>query len=268
MWHAVSRAEALEKNPIFLKCSPSKSLEKENAIRSTIEEDMNILVDDRISNTRDFANQFVVFPARSGHENPEEKAVSRLSREQLDAFLNTQSDNAHSPHFFMPAAEPPAPAAEKGLAAGVLKQAAYDLRRFHAATTGVKQAMYLDAYSWIIANDFSWPYSFLNVCKMLDLCPEIVRMELLADASLGWFDYWTRRVGRLSRRLQTSLFAYWQAAVIRRARRPAKWLHVFKRDMKTYCIQLVERLRYAWRSFVRAANCNQRFVPRREHGFF
>jgi hypothetical protein len=205
MGHGVFCAKAFEKKiSIFLKCPPSKSLEKENPIRSTIQDDMNILVDDRISETGDFVNQFVVFPARSGHEHLGEEPASRLSREQLNAFLNAQSDNADSQHFFIPAAEPPAPTPEKGLAAGVLKQAAYDLRRFHAATTRVKRAMYLDAYSWIIANDFSWPYSFLNVCKMLDLCPEVVRTELLADASLGWFDYWTQRVGRLSRRLQTS----------------------------------------------------------------
>jgi len=78
------------------------------------------------------------------------------------------------------------------------------LRRFHGATKGVKRELYLDAHSWINGNDFSWPYSFVNVCKLLDLCPEVVRTELLADASLGWFDYWTQRGGRLSRRLQAS----------------------------------------------------------------
>ena len=38
---------------------------------------------------------------------------------------------------------------EKDLAAGVLKQTAHDLRRFQAATKGVKRELYLDAYSWI-----------------------------------------------------------------------------------------------------------------------
>jgi hypothetical protein len=85
-----------------------------------------------------------------------------------------------------------------------MKQAAYDLRRFHSATKGVKRELYLDAYTWITANDFSWPYSFMNVCKLLDVCPEVVRTELLADASLGWLDYWVRRAGRVSRRLRAS----------------------------------------------------------------
>src|SRR5256886_16574203 len=165
---------------------------------------MNILAGDPISKTRDFTNQFVLFPARSGRENRGGHPASRLSREQLDAFSNAESDNARSAHFFIPPPEPPVAAAEKGLAAGVLKQAAHDLRRFRSATTAVKRELYLDAYSWITANDFSWPYSFVNVCKLLDVCPEVVRTELFADASLGWFDYWARRAGRVSRRLRAS----------------------------------------------------------------
>jgi len=165
---------------------------------------MNILADDRISGTRDFTNQFVLFPARSCRENRGEEPASRISREQLDAFSNAESDNARSAHFFIPPAEPPATTPEKGLAAGVLKQTAHDLRRFQAATKGVKRELYLDAYSWITDNDFSWPYSFVNVCKLLDVCPEVVRTQVLADASLGWLDYWTQRAGRVSRRLRAS----------------------------------------------------------------
>ena len=184
--------------------SASKILRKGEANQLTIDDDMNILLDDRISETRDFTNQFVFFPARSERENREDKPASRLSRDQLDAFSNAKSDNARSGHFFTPPAEPPAVTPEKGLAAGVLKQAAHDLRRFRAATNGVKRELYLDAYSWITANDFSWPYSFVNVCELLHVCPDVIRTEVLADASLGWLDYWTRRAGRLSRRLGDS----------------------------------------------------------------
>jgi hypothetical protein len=45
----------------------------------------------------------------------------------------------------------------------------------------------------------------MNVCKLLDLCPEVVRADLLADAALGPFHYWIRRAGRLSRRLSASV---------------------------------------------------------------
>jgi hypothetical protein len=128
-----------------------------------------------------------------------------MSREQLAAFLNGESSNGRSADFSAPAAEPTPPTPEKGLAIGVLKQAAYDLRRYRAATKAADREVYLDAHSWITAYDSSWPYSFMNVCKLLDLCPEMVRADLLADASLGSFHYWIRRAGRLSRKLSASV---------------------------------------------------------------
>ena len=184
--------------------SGSEILRKERTQSNQQSTMMNLVIDDRITETRDFTNQFVLFPTRCGRENRGEEPVSRLSRDQLEAFLKAESAKLSSTHFFAPPPEPPKPTPEKDLAAGVLKQAAYDLRRFRAATTGVKREIYLDAYSWINANDFSWPYSFLNVCKLLDLCPEVIRAELLSDASLSCVDYWVRRAGRLSRRLRAS----------------------------------------------------------------
>src|SRR6266480_2969784 len=164
---------------------------------------MNLLTDDRINETGVFTSELALFSPSFDFESRGEQTPSRLTRDQMDAFL-AASDNARSAHFFTPPPEPPAATPEKGLAAGVLKQAAHDLRRFRAATKGVKRELYLDAYSWITDNDFSWPYSFVNVCKLLDVCPEAIRTELLADASLGWLDYWTQRAGRVSRRLRAS----------------------------------------------------------------
>jgi hypothetical protein len=43
----------------------------------------------------------------------------------------------------------------KDLAAGILEQAAQDLRRFQCATSGVEQEFYLDAYRWVISDDCS-----------------------------------------------------------------------------------------------------------------
>jgi hypothetical protein len=165
---------------------------------------MNLVADDRITECGNFNNQFV-FPSGFGSEDLGQKPLSRLSREQLAAFLNAESSNASSAHFFVPPAEPTAPTPEKGLAVGVLKQAAYDLRRYRTAAKRVDRELYLDAHSWITAHDFSWPYSFMNVCKLLNLCPEVVREELLADAALGPFHYWIRRAGRLSRKLGASV---------------------------------------------------------------
>jgi hypothetical protein len=166
---------------------------------------MNLVAHDQITETGNFTDQFV-FPSGFGRQDAASNPPSRLSRERLAAFLNAESGSARSPHFSVPPAPltPPPPLAEKRLAVGVLKQAAYDLRRFRTATKGVDRDLYLDAHSWVMGNDFSWPYSFMNVCKLLDLCPELVRTDLLADASLGSFHYWIRRASRLSRRLRAS----------------------------------------------------------------
>jgi hypothetical protein len=173
-------------------------------IKSTLDM-MNLVVDNRITETPEFTGQFMVSPDSFGSKDAAQKPLPRMSREQLAAFLNAESGNARSAHFATPPAEPTPPTPEKGLAVGVLKQAAYDLRRYRTATKAADRELYLDAHSWVTAYDSSWPYSFMNVCKLLDLCPEVVRADLLADASLGSFHYWIRRAGRLSRKLGTSV---------------------------------------------------------------
>jgi hypothetical protein len=86
---------------------------------------------------------------------------------------------------------------QKDLADGILKQAVLDLRRFHAATSAVEREFYVDARRWLTSNDCSWPFSFLNVCQLLNLAPETVRVDVLGDLSLGTLAYynttmWTR----------------------------------------------------------------------------
>jgi hypothetical protein len=164
---------------------------------------MNLLVEDPLSKTG-FTGPFVLLPTTSEVENVGKQPTSRISRDAMDAFLKAKSDSAHGGHFSVPAPELPKAAPEKELALGVLKQAAHDLRRFRSATRGVRRELYVDAHDWVTANDFSWPYSFVNVCKTLNVCSEVVRTELLADASLSWFDYWAKRAGQASQRLQSS----------------------------------------------------------------
>ena len=72
--------------------------------------------------------------------------------------------------------------AQRELAAGVLKQAAQDLRRFHGATSKIERELYLDAYRWLTVNECSSPFSFLNICQLLNLAPENVRQELVGDS--------------------------------------------------------------------------------------
>jgi len=96
-------------------------------------------------------------------------------------------------------------ASRKDLAAGILKQAGLDLRRFHGGTSEIEREFYLDAYRWVISDDCSWPFSFLNVCQALNLAPETVREDVLGDLSLGAFGYWSRRCGRTARKFQIFL---------------------------------------------------------------
>ena len=174
-----------------------------NRTKSTIDM-MNLVIDKRITETPEFTGQFMVSPNGFGNGDLSQKNLSRMSREQLTAFLNAES-NAKSGHFVNSPDEQTPPTPERGLAVGVLKQAAYDLRRYRTATKAADRELYLDAHSWVTAYDSSWPYSFMNVCKLLGLCPEIARTDLLADASLGPFHYWMRRAGRLSRKLGASV---------------------------------------------------------------
>jgi hypothetical protein len=94
---------------------------------------------------------------------------------------------------------------QKDLAAGILRQATEDLRRFRSPTSGVERELYFDAHHWFASNDYTWPFSFLNVCQLLDLDPEVVREELPGERSLGTFGYWSRRCGRIARRFKIFL---------------------------------------------------------------
>src|SRR6266704_2474918 len=116
-------------------------------------------------------------------------------------------------------------ASQKDLAAGILKQAGLDLRRFHGATGAIEREFYLDAHRWVISDDCSWPFSFLNVCQLLNLAPETVREDVLGDLSLGAFGYWTRRCGRVARRFQTFLSSPFTRERSENAAEPVKLTH-------------------------------------------
>lgn len=94
---------------------------------------------------------------------------------------------------------------EETLAVGVLRQAVDDLRRFQNASGALERELYRDAYRWITNSDFSWPYSFVNICKLLDVPPETLRAELLADAALSPLRYWCKVGARFGRSCRASV---------------------------------------------------------------
>lgn len=85
---------------------------------------------------------------------------------------------------------------QRELAAGVLKQAGQDLRRFHGKTSRVERELYCSAHSWVMSEDYSWPFSFPNVCRLLNRIPEDLRHELIGDLAFGPFGQWFRRCSR------------------------------------------------------------------------
>ena len=111
---------------------------------------------------------------------------------------------------------------QRELAAGVLKQAEQDLRRFHGAAGTIERELYLDAYRWVISDDCSWPFSFLKVCQLLNLIPEDVRNDLVGHLSLGTFSRWVWHCTRAVQRLQILL-----ASVSRTARRVTRQEQAF-----------------------------------------
>lgn len=75
---------------------------------------------------------------------------------------------------------------ERALAAGVLRQAQADLRRFLDCKDAVGREVYSDAYSWFFSGDADWPYSFTNVCQVLGVSPEVVLDQTFVNLHGNW----------------------------------------------------------------------------------
>ena len=71
--------------------------------------------------------------------------------------------------------------AEAELAAAVLKLAFEDLQKHRGTTDARRKRAFRDAYVWVKSNERRWPFSFLNVCEMLDLSPQVLRAKLFTD---------------------------------------------------------------------------------------
>jgi len=72
----------------------------------------------------------------------------------------------------------------KMVAAAVLFQAAEDLQKFRHEAPAAGKMLYSEVRDWVTSNDRGEPGSFLNVCRALQLMPDRVRADLLADDSL------------------------------------------------------------------------------------
>jgi hypothetical protein len=139
-----------------------------------------------------------------------EAAGTRVAKEistfsEMSIFESLRKEWTNQIHNMKPAEDYISETSQKELASGILKQAGEDLRRFHAPKSEVERELYKDAYCWIMSDDCSWPFSFLNICQLLQLTPDALREELLTDASRGLFGYLARRSGRAARSFQVFL---------------------------------------------------------------
>jgi hypothetical protein len=68
---------------------------------------------------------------------------------------------------------------EKRLVVAILEDAVDCYRKHLFARDHKARQLFEDAESWILAEDREWPFSFENICELLDLNPEYLRRGLL-----------------------------------------------------------------------------------------
>jgi hypothetical protein len=69
------------------------------------------------------------------------------------------------------------------LALAVLEQALEDVERYRSARDGHCRRLYRNARGWLLSGDREWPYSFSNVCELLDVPAERIRGRVLAECA-------------------------------------------------------------------------------------
>jgi hypothetical protein len=75
---------------------------------------------------------------------------------------------------------PRAASPERELALSVLWQAAIDLQKGRDTRQRKRLRLHREAYKWVASNDRTWPFSFLNLCDVLNLSADCLRAELLS----------------------------------------------------------------------------------------
>jgi hypothetical protein len=76
---------------------------------------------------------------------------------------------------------------ERTLLLAMLAQAANDLQRCRLDLRRRGRRIYSEAYRWVMSNDRSHPFSFVNVCEALQLSPVALRRGMVAKAPVPRF---------------------------------------------------------------------------------
>lgn len=70
---------------------------------------------------------------------------------------------------------------EYALAAAVFQDAIRRHRRHRYAESKKGRNIYQREEEWIFSDDESWPFSFVNICNLLELVPSAVRAQLRSE---------------------------------------------------------------------------------------
>jgi hypothetical protein len=74
---------------------------------------------------------------------------------------------------------------ESELAAAVLNAAVEDFAKHRHAHRRSRQRIYWQVYQWVASDCRQWPFSFVNICEILDLSPQALRAQLLDAQDAG-----------------------------------------------------------------------------------
>jgi hypothetical protein len=69
--------------------------------------------------------------------------------------------------------------AEFKLALAVLEQALNDFEKHRHAHDNARRRLYCQAQTWVQSNDRRWPYSFVNICDILNIRCDRLRTHIL-----------------------------------------------------------------------------------------
>ena len=68
---------------------------------------------------------------------------------------------------------------QERLMLAVLEDAIECFQKYAGARDGKRERLFLEAEEWILERDSDWPFSFENICDILDLDPNYIRRGLL-----------------------------------------------------------------------------------------
>lgn len=90
-----------------------------------------------------------------------------------------QPDSLLPAQFFVALKQRSQACGERRLMAAILEDAVDCFQKYLWAKDNRSRNLRLEAESWFLSDDDSWPFSFINVCYALDLEPDFIRRGLM-----------------------------------------------------------------------------------------